>query len=373
MLSCGEASGDAYAAALTREIHAIEPDAEVFGFGGPRVAAAGAELLGDYGRFAVTGLVEALSVVPRSFRMLRHLREEAARRRPDVFVAIDFPDFNFRLLPAMHAQGVPVVYYISPQIWAWRAGRIEQIRRYVAQMLVIFPFEREIYEDASIPVEFVGHPLMDLIPPAEPRETWLARHGLDPMRPVVALLPGSRTNEVTRLLPVMAAAVPRVAARVPGAQFVVARAPSLGDHVFRAVAGTADLRVVTGDTDGVLAAADVAITASGTATVQTALHDRPMVIVYRLTPLSYAMGRAFVRLPHYGMVNLIAGRAIVPELIQRDCTADRMADEAVALLTDEVRAARVRDGLAQVRERLGEAGASRRAAAAVLRTAARSR
>lgn len=369
MISCGEASGDLYAAALTRQLTALAPGTEVFGFGGARLHAAGGELIGDYARFAVTGLVEALSVVPQSFRMLRHLREEAARRRPDVFVAIDFPDFNFRLLPAMHALGVPIVYYISPQIWAWRAGRIEQIRRYVSRMLVIFPFEREIYERASIPVDFVGHPLMDVTPATEPREAWLRRHRLDPSRPVVALLPGSRPNEIDRLLPVMVDAVPRIAARVPGVQFVVARAPSLRDEAFAAIAAYPAVRVVEHDTDNALASADVAITASGTATVQTAIHGRPMVIVYKLSSLTYAMGKAFVRLPHYGMVNLIAGRQIVPELIQHECTPVHMADAVVALLTDETRSARMRADLADVRTRLGGAGASRRAAEAVLAAA----
>ena len=366
MISCGEASGDLYAAALTRELRALEPAAEVFGFGGPQLAASGAELLGDYGRFAVTGLVEALSVVPRSFRMLRHLGAEARARRPDVFVAIDFPDFNFRLLPVIHQLGIPIVYYISPQIWAWRPGRITALRRTVSRMLVIFPFEREIYQRGSIPVEFVGHPLVDLLPAAEPRDAWLAACGLDPSRPVVALLPGSRPNEIARMLPEMVVAVPLILARVPGAQFLVARAPRLSDAPFAAAATNPAIRVVEGATDHVLAASDAVVTASGTATVQTALHGRPMVIAYKLSMLTYVMGRAFVRLEHFGMVNLIAGRKIVPELIQRNCTPARIADETVSLLTDMARSTRMRADLAMVRERLGDGGASRRAAQAVL-------
>ena len=373
MVSCGEASGDLYAAALTRELTALAPGADVFGFGGARLAAAGGRLVGDYARFAVTGLSEALSVVPRSLRMIRQLAAEAADRRPDVFVAIDFPDFNFRLLPRIHALGIPIVYYISPQLWAWRAGRIDVLRRYVSRMLVIFPFEAEIYERASVPVEFVGHPLVDLALASEPREAWLGRQGLDPSRPVVALLPGSRPNEVGRLVPVMADALPIVSARVPGVQFLVARAPSLADAAFAGLAGHANVRIVTGATDDALAAADVVVTASGTATVQTALHGRPMVIVYRLSGFDYALGRAFVKLPHYGMVNLIAGRRVVPELIQDACTPARVADEVVALLTDDARSARMRADLAEVRHRLGDAGASRRAAQAVLDVAAAGR
>jgi lipid-A-disaccharide synthase len=371
MVSCGEASGDLYAAALARELAALAPAVEVVGFGGARLAAAGGHLSGDYAKFAITGLSEALAVVPRSLRMIRQLAADAEARRPDVFVAIDFPDFNFRLLPRMHRLGIPIVYYISPQIWAWRPARIDVLRRYVSRMLVIFPFEAAIYEKASVPVTFVGHPLVDLAQPAMPREAWLGGLGFDPSRPVVALLPGSRPNEVGRLVPVLADAVPLISARVPGVQFVVARAPALADEAFARLAGQPNVRIVTGATDDALAAADAVVTASGTATVQTALHGRPMVIVYRLSGLDYAIGRAFVKLSSYGMVNLIAGREVVPELIQDACTPARVAEETVSLLTDTARSARMRADLAEVRRRLGGAGASRRAAEAVLAAARR--
>ena len=369
MISCGEASGDLYAGALTSALLAAEPGTEVFGFGGARLAAAGATLLGEYDRFAVTGLVEAVRVLPRSWRMLRTLGDAARARRPDVFVAVDFPDFNFRLLPVMRQLGVPVVYYVSPQLWAWRPKRIEFLRRYVDRMLVIFPFEVEVYERAGVPVEFVGHPLVDLIPAAQPREAWLRARGLDPARPVVALLPGSRPNEVHRILPVLAGASALVAREVPGVQFLVARAPALPDELFRPIAGARHTCLVTEGADAVLAAADAAVTASGTATVQTALHGRPMVIVYRLSPATYALGRAFVRVPYVGMVNLVAGRGIVPELIQSACTPARVAAEVLSLLRDSERTSVMRADLARVRTALGDGGATARAAAAVLRTA----
>jgi lipid-A-disaccharide synthase len=286
-----------------------------------------------------------------------------------VFVAVDFPDFNFRLLPVMRELGVPVVYYVSPQLWAWRPKRIEFLRRYVDRMLVIFPYEVDVYERAGVPVEFVGHPLIDAIPPPAPRERWLRSHGLDPSRPVVALLPGSRPNEVHRILPVLAEACRLVARDLAGIQFLVARAPSLADELFAPVAGARETTVITGATDAVLSAADAAVTASGTATVQTALHGRPMVIVYRLSPVTYAIGRSFVRVPHVGMVNLVAGRSVVPELIQSDCTAAAVAREIRSLLTDHARTSVMREDLAQVRAVLGGSGATSRAAAAVLRTA----
>ena len=299
MLSCGEASGDLYAAALIRSMRELDPTVEVFGFGGDRMAAAGADLIGDYRGLSVTGLVEALSVLRQSWTMLRRLEEAARTHRPDVFVAIDFPDFNFRLLPAMRRLGIPSVYYISPQLWAWRSGRMKTIRANVDRMLVIFPFERALYKDARVPVEFVGHPLIDLVEAAAPRAVWLREQGLDPNHPTIALLPGSRANELRQMLPIMAAGVRRAAASVPRLQCIVARAPSLDDHLYAAAdelrIGGVPVAVVTGATDQVLTAADAVVTASGTATVQTALHRKPMVIVYRLAPLTYFLAKRFVQ------------------------------------------------------------------------------
>jgi lipid-A-disaccharide synthase len=366
MISCGEASGDLYAGALARELGALDPSTDVVGYGGDQLAAAGATLLGDYRGSAVTGLVEAARVIPRSLRTIRTLADNARARRPDVFVAIDLPDFNFRLLPIMHELDVPVVYYVSPQIWAWRPRRVDVLRRYVKRMLVIFPFEVELYERAGVPVEFVGHPLVDLAKPTASRDAWRRAHHLDPARPVLALLPGSRPNEVRRLLPVMQEACALVAREVPGVQFLLARAPALDDAHFASMRGDTRIPIVTGATDDVLAASDAVITASGTATVQAALHGCPMVVVYRLSRVTYAMGRLLVRVPHVGMVNIVAGREVVPELIQDRLTPTALAREAVSLLTDEARAARVRADLAVVRSRLGGPGASRRAAAAVL-------
>ena len=375
MISCGEASGDLYAAALTAELRALDPSVRVSGFGGEALAAAGAELAGDYRGFAVTGLSEAVSVLPRAWRMLRTLRALAAAERPDVFVAIDFPDFNFRLLPAMHRLGIPIVYYVSPQLWAWRPGRMAELKRHVSRMLVIFPFEAAIYERAGVPVEFVGHPLIDLARATVARAPFLESLGLDPARPTVALLPGSRPNEVVRILPDLAAAARLVRQRVAGVQFVIARAPALDDAAFasasRLMADGVPLGIVTGQADNVLAASDVVVTASGTATVQTAIHERPMVIVYRVSPLTYTLGKRLVRVSTYGMANLVAGRRVVPELIQAEFTADHVAGEVVSLLTDTARAGTMRRDLADVRTRLGESGASRRAARAVLAVAGR--
>jgi lipid-A-disaccharide synthase len=373
MVSCGEPSGDLYAGALLTALRAQAPGGlDAFGFGGEQFRSAGGDLVGDYRGFSVTGLSEALSVVRRSWAMLGTLTTAARDRRPDVFVAIDFPDFNFRLLPRIKALGIPIVYYISPQLWAWRRGRLKTLKRHVDRMLVIFPFEEAIYTEAGIPVTFVGHPLIDLAIPQRSRAATCRAAGLDPGRPVVALLPGSRPNEVHLLMPVLLDAARQLAATTPGVQFLVARAPALDDHLFAPLAGLRATGVPLGVSEGaddVLAASDVVVTASGTATVQTALHGKPMVIVYRVSPLTYAIGRRVVQVAHYGMVNLVAGRSIVTELIQDDCTAERVSAEARMLLTDTDRAVRMKDDLAEVVRRLGGAGASTRAARAVLDTA----
>jgi lipid-A-disaccharide synthase len=370
LLSCGEASGDLYAGALTRELLALDPTLGIAGLGGPQFAAAGGRLVDDYRDLAVTGLTEWIPKLPRLLAARRRLVAAARAERPDALILIDFSGFNFRLAPSIKRLGVPVVYYISPQIWASRAGRLATIRAIADRVLVIFPFEASIYEQGGVPVEFVGHPLVDLAKPSATRERFLAGRGLAPSAPTVAMLPGSRPNEVSRILPDLAAAAGLIRRDIPGAQFVVARAPHLDNDLFDAVRGDgagASFTLVEGDTDTVLASADVALTASGTATVQAALHDTPMVVVYRMSPLSYQLARRVVRLDTIGMVNLIAGGKIVPELVQDAFTPEAVAREAISMLTDSDRAARIRAGLATVRLRLGGPGASRRAAEAILR------
>lgn len=371
LLSCGEPSGDLYAGALVRELRALVPSLSVVGLGGPQLAAAGGRLLADYRGLAVTGLTEVLPKLSDLLAARNRLVAYARDERPDALVVIDYPDFNLRLARAVKKLGVRVIFYISPQIWAWRPGRLSTIKRVADRVLVIFPFEEAIYRNSGVPVEFVGHPLIDLMPRTVARDAFLQARGLIPEAKTVAILPGSRTNEVRHILPDLLRACDAIAARVPGAQFVVARAPNLDDELFHDVGAPGRrLVVVEGDTDAVLASADVALTASGTATVQTALHDTPMVVVYRLSPLTYRLGRRFVKVDTFGMVNLIAGERIVPELIQDAFTPEAVAAEAVSMLTDPDRARTIRAGLARVRATLGGPGASRRAAEAIVRTIA---
>ena len=335
--------------------------------------AAGASLIGSFEGLSVTGILEVARVLPRTYATYRRLITTARERRPDVFIPIDFPDFNFLLIAGLRRLRIPIVYYVSPQLWAWRTGRMKTMQTAVRRVLVIFPFEERIYREAGVPVEWVGHPLLELTGSPEPRDPFLRRAGLDPASPVVALLPGSRRNELRAILPDLTAAAAIIRARHPRAQFIVARAPHLDDGLFHPVESLrttgAPAVIIEGRTDEVLASADVALVASGTVTVQAALHGCPMVVVYRLSPLTYKLGRRFVHVDTFAMANLVAGRKVVPELIQDAFTPETAAAEALEILDDPRHAASVRAALGEVRAKLGTVGASRRAAEAVLRVA----
>lgn len=370
LISCGEPSGDLYGAELLRQLRLRRPDVEAFGLGGDRLASEGARLHAHVRDLAVVGLVEVLSHLRHLRAIFRGLIEAIERRPPDAAVLVDYPDFNLRLAAALHRRGVPVLYYVSPQLWAWRRGRMRDVRRHVARMLVIFPFEEALYREAGVPVAFVGHPLIDLVRPEPDRGAFLRSVGLDPSRPTLAILPGSRRKELAYNLPQLVAALRLIAARRPDVQPVLALAPSLEREAVEAALGGAALPVIAGRTQAVVSTAAAALVASGTATVETALLDTPMVVVYRLSPVTYALGRPFVRVSRFAMVNLIAGRDVVPELIQGDFTPERAAGETLALLDDPRRSAAMRADLAQVRAALGGPGASERAAAEVERVLA---
>lgn len=360
LLSCGEPSGDVYAGELLDRLRALRPDVQCFGLGGDHVAAAGGQLLAHVRDVAVVGLVEVLRHLSELRAVFDRILAEVDRRSPDVAVLVDYPDFNLRLARELHKRRIPVVYYVSPQVWAWRRGRIRQIRRHVARMLVLFPFEEDVYRRAGVPVTFVGHPLVERVQPVVDRAGFLTEIGLDPSRPVLALLPGSRPGEVAHNLPPLRGAVELLRARRPEVQCVIAAAPTLPESDFGA-----GVPLVFGQAHALLSSATVGVVASGTATVEAALLDLPMVVVYRLAPLTFALGRPFVRLRRFAMVNLIAGRDVVPELIQRRFTPERVAAEALGLLDDLSRREAMRRDLAEVRSRLGGPGASMRAAQAV--------
>ena len=365
LISCGEPSGDLYGAELLRHLRLDQPGLAAFGVGGDRLADQGVSLTAHVRDLAVVGILEVIRHIPTIRRSFSRVVAELDRQRPDAAVLVDYPDFNLRLAQELRQRAVPIIYYVSPQVWAWKRGRIRTIRDTVSRMVVIFPFEKALYEAASVPVTYVGHPLVDLVHPAPDRHAFLTGLRLDPARPVIALLPGSRTTEVANNLPPLIEAAGLVLRSRPEVQFVLAAAPLLDAATLRARCSGVPIRVVANETHAVVGAADVALVASGTATVETALLGTPMVVVYRVAPITYALGRRFVRVAHFAMVNLIAEREVVPELIQSDFTASRVAEEALSLLTDPRRAERMREDLADVRRRLGAPGASARAAAVV--------
>lgn len=368
LICCGEPSGDLYGAELVRHLRPLAPGLSIFGLGGDRLLAQDTSLVAHVRDLAVVGLLEVVRHLRRLRGVFASVLEEVDRDPPRLAVLIDYPDFNLRLARELHRRRIPVVYYVSPQVWAWRRGRIRSIRETVSRILVIFPFEEKLYQEAGVPVTFVGHPLVDLVrPPSDPR-AFLSSLGLDPGRPVVAILPGSRPQEVAHNLPPLAGAVRRLGRRRPELQFLVAVAPSLDPAWVERSLAVLPARRVTGQSHAVLGAASIALVASGTATVETALLGTPMVVVYRLSPLTYALGRPFVRVPHFAMVNLVAGERVVPELIQGDFTPENVEREALFLLDNPAKAATMRDGLLRVRRLLGERGASGRAAWAVYET-----
>lgn len=361
LISCGEPSGEFYAAELVAELRKQHPDLEAVGLGGDRLAAEHVRLLAHLKDLAVVGLFEVLSHLRRIKTLFDSVVAEAARFRPDVAVLIDYPDFNLRLARELKKLGIPVVYYVSPQLWAWRRGRIKDVKRDVAKMLVIFPFEEQIYRDAGVPVTFVGHPLIDHVKPPADRAAIARKLGLEGDRPVIALLPGSRNKEVGFNLPPMMGAVRLLREKRPDLQFILAAAPHLRADALQEATRSGVL-VKEGATRDVLSAARVAVVASGTATVETALTLTPMVVVYRLSALTYTLGKPLLSVSNYAMVNLIAGRVVVPELIQSDFTPSRVTEETLRVLDDGASRTEMLRNLEEVREKLGRGGATQRAA-----------
>jgi lipid-A-disaccharide synthase len=367
LLVAGEASGDLHAATLARALAELEPRLRVAGMGGARMAAAGVRLLHRVERVAVVGGTEAVGRLPALWRAFRALRRHLEERRPGVLVLVDFPEFNMRLARVARRLGVPVVYFIAPQVWAWRGHRVRALARDVSRVLAIFPFEVGLYQEAGVPVEFVGHPLLDVLPVLARED---CRAGLaGPGELLVGLLPGSRDAEVRRHLPVLLAAVRRVAERHPGIRLALPVAPTIEPRRVEAAVRAAALpvHVLPGPAYRVMAAADLLLVASGTATLEAACYGAPMVVVYRLSAPSYGLARLLVRgVSHISLPNILAGREVVRELIQGRATGDAVAAAALALLDDEEARAAQRAALLEVRARLGEPGASRRAARAVL-------
>jgi lipid-A-disaccharide synthase len=325
---------------------------------------AGAEILVDSSELAVVGITEVLGRIRGLLKAYKGLRNFLQKSRPNLLILIDFPDFNLPLAAASRRAGVPVLYYISPQIWAWRSGRIRKIVRRVRKMAVIFSFEKTIFAKAGMDVEFVGHPLLDVLSARQAEFEPADFRQQQNQRPLIALLPGSRAREVQTLLPEMVQAAERIQRKKPAAGFIVAAAPTVRAEEFDRIIpqGLKNFKVVRDQTYEAIQAADLVIVASGTATLETCVLGKPMVILYQLSPLSYWIGKAMVKVDCVGMVNIVAGKKIVPELLQKEARADRIAEEALRILEDEPYRNGMLRALAEVRQKLGTPGAARRVA-----------
>jgi lipid-A-disaccharide synthase len=364
LISAGEASGDLYASLVAGELRALAPDVELFGCTGPRMREAGVRTVVDAASLAVVGLWEVIADIPRVYGEYRKLLAAARAEKPDLAILTDAPDFHLRVARHLHRQGVPVVYLVAPQVWAWRKGRLGQMRRNLRLVLCIFPFEEEFFRKEGVPAVYIGHPLAGLVRPALTRDEFFRKHGLDPNRPLISVLPGSRRGEAARHLPALKDAAARIG-REQAANWVLPASPTAGAAFFRERLQGSPILAIEGESWDSMAHSDIALAASGTVTVEAALLGTPMVTFYKVTPVTW-LAKPLVKVPFYSMVNLIAGRAVVPELIQSRMTGENLAAEALRLLKDGGERDRMKAGLADVRERLSGAGdAPRRAAAMV--------
>jgi lipid-A-disaccharide synthase len=364
LISAGEASSDMYAARLVTALRErVGPTARFFGMGGPRMAEAGVELIADYHEVAVVGIAEVLHKIPTVIGVQNRLKREAKRRNAALAILVDSPGTHLGVARRMKQIGVPVGYFIGPQIWAWRAGRVRIVKRRVNRMVVIFPFEEKIYREAGVPVSFLGHPLVDVVRPSMTRAEFAALHKLNANKPIITILPGSRPNEIRQNYGRILSACERLRRGNSNIQFVLAVAPNLSADFFSAYAGSGtDIKHVTGATYDALAAADCAIVASGTATIEAALLGTPMVVIYRVSPVSaFILGR-MIRTPFFSMVNLIAGKGVVRELIQDDFTPEAVESEVRRLMDSSSARDEMKASLAEVRAKLGPGRAIERAA-----------
>ena len=364
LMVAGETSGDLHGAALVEAIRRIDPDVQFFGVGGENLERKGMKLLFHARSLSVVGITEALSKLRTVLKALKRLKESLDRERPCLIILIDFPEFNLRLAKTAQRKGIPVLYYISPQVWAWRPGRVKVIARRVKKMVVFFPFEVPLYQAAGVDVEWVGHPLLDIVKPALSREAAFQKFGLHPQRTTIGLLPGSRIHEVERLLPPLLASARLMQKEINDLQFVIPLAPGFTDETLSPwmTHSPVPVKLVEGWTYDVMNISELLITASGTATLEGAILGKPMIIIYKVSLLSSWVGRAMIRVDHIGLVNLVAGKGIAPELIQKEVNPERISGEALRILRDSNLRRQMIEEMARVRQNLGNHGAAERAA-----------
>jgi lipid-A-disaccharide synthase len=349
LISAGEASGELYGALLIKALRSRDPSLEFFGVGGDRMRAAGCDAVVDAKDLAVVGISEILSHLPRIYSRFRRLISEADKRHPDLAIVIDSPAFNWRVARQMHKRGIPVVYYVCPQFWAWRQGRVRLLRKYIRKALVIFPFEKQFYRDHGVDATFVGHPLADQALPTIKRDDYAVQHKLDSAKPWITLMPGSRVKEVSMNLPVMLESAVKLGG---GYEFLLPIAPTLDRSFLESLIGTLPSIHLVPETLPALLHSRAGIIASGTATVEAAIMGTPFVMVYRVSSLTYLLGRPRIKVSHFAMVNLIAGEQVVPELVQQDFTVEKVVARMNEILPYGPARDKMIDGLASVKVRL---------------------
>lgn len=368
LFSAGESSGDQHAANMFLELKKQQPGICGFGMGGSKMAQAGIDIRYDSAPIAVIGVVEVIKHYGEIRRALTLMQQLLATERPDLLVCVDYKEFNFKLARYAKQQGIKVLFYVSPQVWAWRPGRVKAYGKVIDMMAVIFPFETAYYEAENVPVRYVGHPSVDKVHAQYGKDEDLSRFGLDKNRPIVGLLPGSRANEIKRMLPVMLLAAGKVQTGLPGCQFILPQADSIGDALLEQYIRQSPLAVtvIKNQPYDVIQCCDAVMTTSGTATLEIALLTVPMVIAYKLSPLTYWLGRWLVNTPFIGLPNIVSAKSVIKELIQHDATAENLSAEITRILTDNAYADDMRKNLGQVKQQLGQGGGSKNMAQLVL-------
>ncbi len=364
MIVAGEASGDLHGGNLVQAMHKIDPEISFYGVGGRNLKEAGVELIADAADMAVVGLTEVVFKLGMILKVMAQLKASLKKDRPDLIILIDYPDFNLPLAKAAKKYGIKVFYYISPQVWAWRRGRIGKIKKIVDRMAVILPFEADLYREAGVDVTFVGHPLLDVVRTKYPRKEALRRFDLREEVTTVGILPGSRQSEVTRLLPVMLGAAEIIEKQIKDVQFVLPLADTLDiAFVSQIIAKhSVPVRLIPNEVYDVIGCADIAMVASGTATLETALMETPMIIIYKVSAPSYYVGRMVINIDHIGLVNIIAGKTVVPELIQFEASPENIAAGVMEILATKERMEGIKAELKKIRDMLGNHGAAERVA-----------
>lgn len=366
LIIAGEESGDIHAGNLVKEMLKRESSLKFYGIGGERMKKAGVELCYHTREMAFLGFLEVIEHLPFIRRVYKTMTRSLQERHPDLVILVDYPGFNIRFAREAKKKGIPVVYYISPQVWAWKKKRINTIARRIAKMIVLFPFEVELYESKGVDVTFIGHPLKDIVKPANSRKTFLQKYGLHDSYPILSLLPGSRKQEVEKLLPAMIKGFSLLKQKIPKLQAIIARVDNLDETLYRSIIKDETIPLATNETYDVISHADAALVASGTATLEAAILRTPMVILYKISFISYLIGRAVVKLNNFGLVNIVAEKMIVPELLQHQVTGKNIAQEMYPLLTDSKKISQMKKELIKVNTILGSPGASERGAEVIL-------